>query len=89
MNEEQITENYVELYWNRCKNKRWEYSICSGWTVVIDYAGLGSTNISPTMLGGCTWQLYFIVPGLSAVNDTVWMCPLSSGKVPTPSTVIT
>jgi len=58
-------------------------------TVVIYYAGLGSTNIWPTMFGTCMWHQYVIDPGLSAVNDTVCMCPLSSGKVPTPSTVMT
>ena len=50
---------------------------------------LGSTNIWPTMFGGCTWQVYVMVPGLFATNDTVWICPLRSSKVSTPPTVMT
>ena len=46
---------------------------------------LGNTNIWPTMFGRCTWQMYVIVPGLFATNDTVWICPLTSSKVSTPS----
>jgi hypothetical protein len=30
-----------------------------------------------------------MVPGLFATNDTVWICPLISSKVSTPSTVMT
>ena len=30
-----------------------------------------------------------MVPGLFAVNDTVWICPLTSSRVSTPSTVMT
>ena len=52
-------------------------------------AALGNTNIWPTMFGRCTWQMYVIVPGLFATNDTVWICPLTSSKVSTPSTLMT
>jgi hypothetical protein len=55
----------------------------------VHTAGLGSTNIWPTMFGGCTWQVYVMVPGLFATNDTVWICPLRSVKVSIPSTSMT
>ena len=40
-------------------------------------AALGNTSIWPTMFGRWTWQMYVIVPGLFATNDTVWIYPLT------------
>jgi hypothetical protein len=37
----------------------------------------------------CFRQVYVMVPGLFATNDTVWICPLKSSKVSTPTTSMT
>jgi hypothetical protein len=61
-------------------------SYCCFRSYHVHTAGLGSTNIWPTMFGGCTWQIYAMVPGLFGTNDTVWICPLRSVKLSIPST---
>jgi hypothetical protein len=43
---------------------------------IVAHTDLGSTNIWPTMFGRCTLQKKFMVPGLFAMKDTVWISPL-------------